>query len=127
MPAILEKPSVPSAANPPPSGIRATGGPKIKFSPEHREKIKRYIQARRAAAQADELKGEVLSIVGLYGGRVTAFDAMLSRGQSVSYSYPSAILRAEEKLRTEKKLAQLTGKASKQVKDCLQFADLAKE
>ena len=52
---------------------------------------------------------------------------MLSRGQSVSYLYPKAILNAEEELKAKKKMAQLSGKAAKQVKDCLQFSDLAKK
>jgi len=115
MVALLEKPRTPAASA------------KIKFSPEHREIIHRYVKSRRAAAEAEAMKDEVLSIVNLYGGRVIAFEAMLSRGQSVSYLYPKMILRAEEALRTEKKLAQLTGKASKRVKDRLEFSDLQKK
>lgn len=103
---------------------------KIKLAAAQLAKLRQYVRARRIAAETnatiENLKAEILSIVKMSGGRVDILNATCFRGESVSYLYPKSILNREEKLRGDKKLAQLTGKAQKQVKDCLMFQDLAK-
>jgi hypothetical protein len=105
------------------------GGAKVKLSKDQSAVVARYILARRQAAQAaatmEMIKGEVMSIVNMSGGRVLMLEAMVHRGASVSYLYPKSILRAEDKLKQQKKIMQLDGRAEKITKDCLLFEDFA--
>lgn len=82
------------------------------------QKLSDFVRLKRVISDAvalyEKQKGPVLSIVQKTEDAQVKIDGMtLEEGLSVSYEYPSAVLRQEEKLRQLKKLMQnpLDGRA----------------
>lgn len=103
--------------------------PKPRITPEQRNTLKVYVQARRDASAANKIvekhKAEVESIVRLLGGRAVEKNAVIFIGKSISYAYPAGIRSREQKLKDAKKIMQLDGRARKVSTDCLMFEDQA--
>jgi len=99
-----------------------------RLSTEQRLSLIDYIRAKRLANEAnailEKMKGPALAIVQMAGGVVSLNDAVLREAMSVSYDYPPAIMRQEDKLRQLKKIMQLDGRAQKIEKPCLMFSEM---
>jgi len=87
------------------------------------QKLKDFIRLKRVAIDAialvEQQKGPILAIVQKGGGEIPLDGMILKEVMSVSYDYPFTILREEEKLRKQKKIMQIDGRALKIEKPCL--------
>ncbi len=88
------------------------------------QKLKDFIRLKRVAIDAialvEQQKGSILAIVQKTEDAEVKIDGMtLKEVMSVSYEYPPAIVRAEEKLREQKKIMQIDHRALKIEKPCL--------
>jgi hypothetical protein len=82
-----------------------------------------FIRLKRVAIDAialvEQRKGPILAIVQKVGDKIPLNGMILQEVMSVSYEYPPAIVRAEEKLREQKKIMQIDHRARKIEKPCL--------
>jgi hypothetical protein len=111
--------------------LRAVGSaPVAGLEAEQKELLSEFVRAkRRFKADEDFIeknKDAVLSIVRMLGGRATVLSGLLKEALWVSYLYPASILRKEYKLKKEKEIMQLDGRAAKNARPCVKFEDLRK-